>query len=79
MSGASLYPLREIMIICKGCGGERFVSAQELEQIRSADDLKKFTSVRLAQYACKCGATHCDLRILPSVEGEAALKKEQGR
>lgn len=75
--GASIYPLREIMLICLGCGGERLVPEHEFVDIRSADDLKRFTSTRLGQYACHCGATHCDLRILPSAEAVEEMQAER--
>lgn len=74
---ASLFPLREIMLICQGCGGERIVPAHELERIQSVEDLHVFTSTRMGEYACRCGATHCDLRILPSAEAEAEFRAEQ--
>jgi hypothetical protein len=68
----SIYPLREIMLICNGCGGERMVPDEELQNIRSAEDLKRFTTGNIALYSCKCGGRSCDLRIRVSAEAEAA-------
>ena len=60
-----VFPLRELMIICSGCGGERMVPSEVLAGIHSTADFKRFTDNDLAEYACRCGAGTCDLRLLP--------------
>lgn len=51
----SMYPFREMMLICNGCGGER---------ILSLEDFKRFASSGLAEYACRCGARSCNMRLV---------------
>lgn len=70
---ASIYPFRELMLICQGCGGERLVPQHELDRILSAEDLQAFTSSRIALYSCRCGGTHCDLRIQVAEAAQAEL------
>lgn len=72
MSDVSIFPLQEMMLICKGCGGERKIPDDVLATIKSVDDLKKFTDGPIALYSCQCGAKRCDIRMLPNA---AALEK----
>ncbi len=72
MSGPSIFPLRELMLICNGCGGERQVPEDVLARILSVDDFKAFAEGEILRWACRCGAKTCDIRMLPA-EG-AVLK-----
>lgn len=76
MSGASLFPLQELMLICNGCGGERQVPQHELAKIRSVGDFKKFTEGRIALYSCRCGKPPrtCDIRMLPNAAAVEELR-----
>lgn len=76
--GPSLFPLREMLLICNGCGGERQVPDTELAKILSVDDFDKFIkSGRIADFACMCGKQPrtCDIRMLPSAAASEVMKK----
>lgn len=60
----SMYPFREMMLICNGCGGERMVPQEVLDTILSLEDFKRFASSGLAEYACRCGARSCNMRLV---------------
>lgn len=70
----SIFPLRELMLVCRGCGGERHVPQRELDKILSVDDFERFTKGRIQLYSCRCGATHCDIRMLPNAAATEMVK-----
>jgi hypothetical protein len=71
----SIFPPQEMMLVCKGCGGERVIPQAELDKIRSVDDFERFTKGRIAIYSCRCGARKCDIRMLPNPAAIPYLKE----
>lgn len=67
---ASIFPLQEMMLICNGCGGERQIPREELDQILTVQDFDRFAKGRIAAYSCRCGARTCDIRMLPAERRE---------
>lgn len=74
-----MFPLEELMLICKGCGGERLIPEHELQRIVSVDTFKVFMSGRVQLYRCPCGAPTCDVRMLPNAAAQAELRKGGGQ
>lgn len=80
MTGPSIFPLRELMLICNGCGSERQVPEHVLATIKSVDELNRFLKSvdGIGQWACRCGKPPgtCDIRMLVSEEAEPVIKAE---
>ena len=74
---ASIFPPQEMMLICRGCGGERKIPQHELDKILTVDDFQEFTKGRIAIYSCRCGGKACDIRMLPSAAAQEEMKKEK--
>ena len=77
MGDANIFPPREVMLICNGCGGERMVPEDVIARINSVEEFKRFTDTELRRWACRCGAKTCDILMLLSEAGTDELKRRE--
>ena len=61
---SQVFPLREMMLVCNGCGGERRIPDAVLATLTTVEDFMAFMKGDVSEYACRCGAKTCDVRLL---------------